>query len=208
MNVDIFTIEETEITKKQILSLIKLAFQERQEAGLKYECLTLSFEGFLKEIRDSIIIVAIDKDTRTLCGCTVLLFRHDKDNVLYGKEKHTSVHPEYKGKGIGSLLIKALRTKAVEHNCEYISCSTAVDAVSAVKVHLKNGYQIVGLKSFKSTNYYSYLFRMQLKFSQWSDSSYCKRQYKKSEKKVRIAYKADGSKTIFGKVLSKMGVKW
>ena len=177
------------------------AFQERQDAGLNYGCLTLSFDDFLKEIRDSIILVAIDKDTGTLCGCTVLLLRYDRDGILFGKEKHTSVHPEYKGKGIGSLLIKALSIKALERNCEYICCSTAVDAVSAVKVHLKNGYQIVGLKSFKSTNYFSYLFRMQLKPSRWSDPLYCKRQYKKSEKKVRIAYKADGSKTTFGKML-------
>ena len=106
-----------------------------------------------------------------------------------GSYPNTSVHPEYKGKGIGSLLIKALRAKALEQNCEYISCSTAVDAVSAVKVHLKNGYQIVGLKSFKSTNYYSYLFRMQLKPSQWSDPSYCKRQYKNCTKFTSFMHK-------------------
>ena len=188
--------------------MIKTAFQERKDAGLNYGCLSLSLDGFLKEISDSIILVAVDKDTRTLCGCTVLLLRRDKKGVLYGKEKHTSVHPDCKGKGMGSLLIMALREKAIEQGCDYVCCSTAVDAESAVKVHLKNGYQLVGLKSFKSTNYYSYLFRMQLKSSQWSDPSFCKRQFKKSARRVRISYKADGSRTIVGRVLLKMGVRW
>lgn len=208
MKIDIFTIEESGVTKEQVLSLIKLAFQERKDAGLNYGCLSLSYDGFLREIRDSIILVAIDQDSGVLCGCTVLLIRNTKKGLLYGKEKHTSVHPEYKGHGIGSLLINVLKNKAVEQNCDYLCCSTAVDADSAVKVHLKNGYQIVGLKSFKSTNYYSYLFRMQLKPSQWSDPSFCKKQYKKSARRARIAYKKDGSRTIVGRVLLKVGVKW
>lgn len=208
MKIDIRTIEESGITHEQVLSLVKLAFQERKDAGLNYGCLSLSLEGFLKEIGESIIFVALDEGDGSLCGCTVLLIRHDQYGALYGREKHTSVHPDFKGMGIGSMLIKAIRDKAVEEGCEYLFCTTAIEAESAIKVHLKNGYQIVGLKSFKSTNYYSYLFRMQLKPSPWSDPAYCKRQFRKSARRVRLAYKADGSRTLFGRFLQKIGVKW
>lgn len=208
MEVNILPIEKTAVTKEQLLFLIKEAFRERKDVGLNYRCLTLSMDGFLKEIRDSEILVAIDGDTGTICGCTILLLRQDKDGSRFGREKHTSVHPDYKEKGIGSMLITALREKAVENQCEYIVCSTAVEAVSAVKVHLKNGYHIVGLKSYKMTNYYSYLFRMQLTPSLWSDAAYCRRQYIKSACRVRIAYKPDGSKTIAGRILSKFGINW
>ena len=170
--------------------------------------MSLTYDGFVEEAKDSVILIAIDEVSCFLCGCILLKTFRDKDNILYGKENHTSVHPDYKGQGIGSLLIVALKAKAIEQGCEYLSCSTAVDAESAIRVHLKNGYQIIGLKSYKATNYYSYLFRMQLTPSHWCDPAFCRKQYKKSRRKVRVAYKADGSKSFWGKFLEKVGVYW
>ena len=208
MSVSVFSIQDTEISERQIYNLIKIAFQERKEAGLNYGCLSLSFEAFLKEIEDNVILVAVDDNLGVLCGCTMLSFRMDKHGKRYGWERHTSVHPDYKGMGVGTMLISELKNKAIEFGCEYLGCSTAVEAESAVKVHLKNGYQIIGLKSYKSTNYYSFIFRMQLSPSRWSDPAFCKKQFKKSQRKVRLAYKADGSYTFLGKVLAKFGIKW
>ena len=208
MNIKIVTIEETNNTYEQVLSLIKLAFQERKDAGLNYTCLSLTYDSFIKEAKDSVILVAIDEISCFLCGCILLKILRDKDNICYGKENHTSVHPDYKGQGIGSLLIAALKTKAIELGCEYLSCSTAVDAESAIKVHLKNGYQIIGLKSYKATNYYSYLFRMQLTPSRWCDPAFCRKQYKRSRRRVRVAYKSDGTMTVFGRMLARFGINW
>lgn len=208
MKIKVYPIEKTNVSLERVLTLIKLAFQERKEQGLNYGCLSLSLDGFQEEVKDSMILIATDEDSDVLCGCSVLMIRCDKDGNRFGWEKHTSVHPEYKGKGVGSLLINSLKAKAIELDCEYLGCSTAVDAESAIRVHLKNGYYIVGLKSFRSTNYYSYMFRMQLTPSCWSDPLYCKKQYKKSRRKIRVAYKADGSKTILGRLLANIGVNW
>ncbi len=202
MEVTILPIEETSITIEQLYVLIKSAFQERKEAGLNYVCLSMTMPEFLKELESAKPLVAI-KETGALCGCTILKLLRNRKGVLYGLEMHTSVSPESKNLGIGSLLIKAIITKAKELGCDYICCSTAVSARSAIRVHLKNGYRIVGMASYKKTNYYSYKFRYSITPSLYDRFIYRKCCFIKSSIKTFLLYKADGSKRYLYYLLKK-----
>lgn len=208
MNIQIMFLEDTSISNEQLFDLVKLAFQERKDAGLNYMCLSASISDFVLEIKDAYVLVAMDVEKNELCGCSILKVEKNKLGVLHGREKHTAVSPNYKGQGVGSKLIDTLKCKAIELGCDYLTCTTAVSAKSAVAVHVKNGYQIVGLKSFRQTNYYSYIFRMQLTPSVWKDAKYCKHQFQKSAVKTYLAYRKDGNKTCVGRLFSKIGINW
>lgn len=194
MNIIIVPIEETNITVEQLFRLIKEAFQERKEAGLAYICLSMTIHEFMEELENSMPYVAIDKDVDVLCGCAILKIRRDKNALLYGLEMHTSVAPKYKNRGIGSMLINTIKIRATEAGCSYLSCSTAISAKSAIKVHLKNGYKIVGMASYPKTNYYSYRFKLQLLPLPHSNFIYRKINFLKSAIKTVLFYNADGNK--------------
>ena len=81
--------------------------------------------------------------------------------------------------------------------------TTAVGAESSVKIHLKQGYKIIGLGSFPTTNYYSYIFRLYLQPSIWQNSSFCKIRYAISYLKTHLTKKENGSFTLLGSILKK-----
>lgn len=204
MNINIVPLEETSITIEQLFMLIREAFQERKVAGLNYVCLSMTVHEFLKELENSIPYVAIDRDNNTFCGCTILKILKDKKSLLYGLEMHTSVNPIYKNRGVGSMLIQAIKEKATEKGCSYLYCSTAISAKSAIKVHLKNGYKIVGLASYSKTNYYSYRFRLQILPLRHDNIVFQKIIFLESAIKTFLLYKADGSKRILYYLLNKI----
>lgn len=193
MSISVLPIEQTSITIEQLYVLIKTAFQERKEAGLNYVCLSMTIHEFMEELNNSIPYVAIDREANVVCGCTILKIQNNKKGLLYGLEMHTSVDPKYKNRGIGSMLINAIKAKAIEMKCAYLYCSTAISAKSAIRVHLKNGYKIVGMASYPQTNYYSYRFRLALSPLP-NDNFICRKFiFIKSALRTLLLYNADGS---------------
>ena len=154
----------------------------------------MTMPEFLVELEDSIPFVAIEESTEALCGCTILKRLTNKKGLLYGLEMHTSVSPDYKSRGIGSLLIKSIVDKAANLGYAYICCSTAISAKSAIRVHIKNGYKIVGMASYRNTNYYSYKFKYLILPSKLDSTLYRRICFIKSAIKTLLLYKADGSK--------------
>ena len=197
MNIIIKRREETGITYEQIVSLMHESFEERLLQGLKFTCSFMTVEQYKKKTSDGIIFVAIDEDTHELMGTAVVHIRKDSVGVIYGYNELAAISPKAKRCGIGSMLLRERVCEVEKKGGEYILSDTAVGATSSVKYHLKNGFKIIGLQSYSSTNYFSYLFRKQLVPSKkWNSNLYCKYVFFKSYIITKLKLKKNGSTTF------------
>lgn len=175
---------------EELFQVMKEAFKERFEQGLDFTCLSWSFEEFISKLRNDTILIAKNVDDKII-GFERLYF--EDDFVHCGL---IAVLPNYKRKGIGSLLFKTAEQLVLSRNCKYMLADTAVDAKSSVKWHLRNGFNIVGIDSGPNTNYYSYLFRKQLVHdSKWSNPLYSYFHFLLSALKCRLCYDRCGNYT-------------
>ncbi|OWV16432.1 hypothetical protein B7990_11885 [Fibrobacter sp. UWB4] len=204
MNVVVKKREETDITYDQIVNLMHDAFEERLQQGLNFKCSSMTVDEFKKCTEHSAIFVAINLEDDSFLGFGVVSIKEENQNQdKYAFIQDLSISPKVKRCGIGSKLQREMVCVAQNSGCKYMECTTAVGAKSSVKYHLKQGYKIIGLTSFPTTNYYSYVFRMYLQPSIWQNGLYCKIKYAISYLKTHLTKKEDGSFTLFGCMLKR-----
>lgn len=196
--------EEACVSYKDIVELIHESFQERLDKGLRYSCSFMTEEQYIQKTKGGIIFVAIDEESGCLAGTAVLNLRFDGKRK-YGYLEFAAVNNSYKHCGIGSLLLLLRKEAAINAGCNYILSDTSTQAESAVKYHLKNGFKIVGYESYRSTNYWSYVFRMQLTPSVlWNNNFYLKLHYLCSYIFIRLTRTINGGDTFLGKIYKKL----
>lgn len=204
MKIKIYKLNETAITIEQIIALLHESFQERLNQGLKYSCSFMTKEQFIEKTKAGIVFVAIDIDSNLLVGTSTLNI-HYKRNIIFGYMEFVAIKDGYKHNNIGSLLLFELTEVAKKEGCGFILSDTSTLATSAVRYHLKNGFKIIGLESYRSTNYWSYVFRMQLVPSVlWNNTSYMKLHYWQSYIFIKLTRNIDGTDTKLGTLYKKM----
>lgn len=187
-------ISETSFNYEQVYTLIKEIYKERVNSGIQFSVSKWSFEEFQNSLvkENAQIVIAIDSNTNEMLGCATYFIKLNKKGQKFANFRHAVVSPLAQRKGVGRKLNDARFEIAKREDCEYIQCSTAVNAKSSVEWHLKYGYKIVALRSFNS-NYYSYIFRYQLKPSiVWNNDFFVKCIYLWSAFKTKIKYKKNG----------------
>lgn len=191
MNIEIHQ-KDDRTSWEELTTLFHAAFQERLDQGLQFTCSYFTPEDLEQRCADAIVLLAIDKDKNRLAGTASVVINQD-ENGTWGYFQNMAVHPDYKRRGVATELEKRRTEIAKENECQHVMCDTAVGAKSSVKMHKKTGFRIVGLESFKSTNYYSYVFRKQLVDDpKWSNPIYCKLQYWKSAIQCRMYHLENG----------------
>lgn len=178
--IQIKQLKETKITLLDIYKLIQMVYKERVRQGMNFWATTVSFDDFKIEYErnSAVVFVAIEDTTSELLGSGTIYIK-TKGNIRYAHFTNAVVIPTMRRCGIGSKLKEARKQFAIENGCDYISCTTGVNAKSSVLWHKKNGYRIVG-KSFW-LGYYSYKFRFQITPSLlWNNSFFCRMIYIKS----------------------------
>lgn len=202
MKIEIFQKEETNITYRQIIELLHEAFNEHLQNGLIYSCSYIQEEEYISKVKNGFCYVVIINNT--LVGTGVLsIIKHKKKR--YGLLQYGAIKPNYQHKGIGSLLLNKRKEQALKCNCHYLLSDTSVNADSAVNYHLKNGFKIIGIESYRSTNYWSYVFRMQLTPSKlWNSSIFLRLHYICSYIFIRTTRRIDGSDTMIGIIYKKI----
>lgn len=146
----------------QLLKLIHQSFDERKEQGLNFTCSDYTIEDLKQKILCGKAFIALDKAGNVLgiSSCSI----HSKRNHKYAYAIITAVSPLCKGTGVGTALYKSRKEYIKECDCDYVISDTAIGAKSSVQWHLKKcNCRIIGYQSYKSTNYYSYVFREDLK---------------------------------------------
>ena len=198
-------IEQSPFTIDDVIELMHDSFEERLDEGLNFTCSTMTVSQFLQKTKNSIVFVAWHKEKQQLLGTATITIHCDAQNITYGYNEYNAVSPKVKRLGIGTKLLKECVCVVQSNGGQYIMSDTAVEAYSSVGFHLKNGFKITGLESYQSTNYYSYIFRMQLKSpSKWNSNVYVKFRYLWSAFICKSIKKSNGQYTCLGRILKRV----
>ena len=203
MNLEIRTKDDS-VSWQDLADLLHQAFEERVQQGLHFTCSYLTAAELESSSKGSIVMMACDRDSGQLLGTGSMKIEGEGED-RHAYQFNLAVRPGLKRNGISTQLHKARIEIAKSQNCAYILSDTAIGATSSVKWHLKNGFRIIGLHSFYETNYYSYMFRMQLKpHPLWSNPLFCKIHYWLSALKCRATFTANGDSRYLMSLYIKM----
>lgn len=201
MKVVVKKLSETSFTYEDILRLIHKSFEERLVQGLKFTCSYLTMDEYENKTKGGEVFVAYDTDTGLLVGTVVATQCTDTDGIIFAYYQYLAIAPEYKHRGIGTMLFIYIEREACRFGAQYVISDTAVGAKSSVRFHIKQGFHIVGYRSFRSTNYYSYIFRKQLVPSKkWNNPIVYNMLFLKSYVKTRLKYKIHSRPTFIYKL--------
>lgn len=161
MNIEVFE-NNGRFSWEELTDLMHQAFQERLEQGLHFTCSFMSAEDLRQQLENSTVLVAVDSDEKDVLVGMGAIDINDDENGKWAYMSDLAVYPQYKRCGVMACIFREIEGIAKSNGCTYIESDTAVGAKSSVKWHKKHGFKIVDLHSFKSTNYYSYIFRKDL----------------------------------------------
>ena len=152
-------------------------------------------------MQNGITLVAYAKED-SLCGTLSAHLYTDKDRNSYGYIEYLAVEPSQKRTGIGEKLFSEMERILLSKGVSYIMSDTAARAKSSVKWHRKRGFVIVGYHSYKSTNYYSYIFRKQYSSpSIWNSNLYSSMRFVLSYLKTVLERNKNGDERfLYGKL--------
>ena len=139
-----------------VLELLHESFKERIEAGLNYGCATFTLEELQSCCQDAILFIAYDESEEVI-GVIILRIKN-KAGFYYAYQEYVAVSSTCKGYGLATHLFEEALKYCINSGVEFILSTTAVEAESSVRYHLKNGFKIYRLVSFRNRNYYSYCF--------------------------------------------------
>lgn len=203
-DIKVIDLENSRFTHKDVVDLIHSSFQQWRERGVESSLLKLTPEVFIENTMHSSVFVAINGNGE-LVGTTTCDWLIDKHNVQYAYNKYSAVSPLMKKSGIGSLLFDYEKECARSRKCSYILSDTSVLAPWSLKWHIKNGFNRVGLISFNSNKYYSYLFRCQLKSpSIWDFGLYRNIRFFLSFCKTKIWQRPNGEHTKLARLIIRL----
>ncbi len=200
--VQIKELSETKYTINDVHEFIKSVYEKRADVGIHFQALSKSTDAIVQRISENngVVFVAVDECTQELLGTGTVLFRNDERQIPYAGFILAAVRPDVQGQGIGNLLRQRREECARERGCHYIISSTASNAESSIRYHLKNGAKKYGFSSSKNSDYYSIYFRKNLVGSFKGSSLYCFVRYQLTKFKTKLLFHADGTYTKLGTI--------
>lgn len=207
MEVIVKLLSETNTTYKDLADLLHDAFEERLEQGLHFTCSIMTAEQVEAKMKGGYVFVAFNRDTDELIGTVTIHVNTDKLGNVFGYHEYLAVSPKAKHQGVGTKLAEVWDLLLKEKRAKYVYSDTACRARSSVNWHLKNGFQIYELESYRSTNYWSYVFIKYLDDSIKKSPFLIKLHYWWSYLFIRTTRQKDGSDTGIGKLYKKIKSK-
>lgn len=207
MEVYIKRFEETNVTYEEIVSLMHDSFKERLDQGLIFTSCTMSVDDFKKRYSDGVIIVGFDKATDEMMAFYTFHLRSNNKGIKFGYLEQLAVSPKAKRSGIGTKMLAENCRIAASMGAKYMLSDTACRAISSVKWHHKNGFYTYELESYRSTDYWSYVFIKYLDDSIGKGSFRIKLHYWWSWLFIRTTRHKNGTDTVIGKLYKKVKCK-
>lgn len=183
----------------EALELIHRSYDEHLKNGIEFTCSRFTLDDLKSKTKDGYITTAIGEDGR-LAGFHFFSIRGSAAYCEF-----MTVSPDCKRRGVGTRIFDeevGFLTRIGRRTVKCIIADTSVLAVSSVRWHIRNGYKIIGLASYGSTGYYSYVFRKQLTSpSVWNCRLYCALHYAFSWLLCKSTRNKNGTLTALGKTL-------
>ena len=181
-----------------LLQMIHDSFEEHKLNGLYFTCSSYTLTDLKEKVLSGSCFIALSQ-TNEILGITSCALNYRKESAY---ENISAISPKAKRLGIGSCLLKVRTDFLKKEGIKSLFADTAVNAVSSVEWHKKCGFHIIGLESFKSTNYYSYVFRQDLdKRSTIITLFYYPLRFAMSSIVCHLTKNANGTYTILGNLL-------
>lgn len=198
-------IGETDVTYEQIVSLMHKSFKGYLDAGIHFTCSSMTSDQLRKNLKDCFVMVAMEPVSSSLLGMYAIRNSRNNRNRLFSYLEYIFISPEAKHSGIGTALMKNVIISSSAAGCDYMLSDTCCCAKEAVDFHLRNGFKKVGITSYKSTDYWSYKFRFQIKKpSMWDCSVYRNFRFLTSFCFVKLTKDIYGNYTKLGVLFNKM----
>lgn len=140
------------ISWEEITELLHIAFAEHAKNGLNYSASFQDKKTTQERVGDGVCLVAVLGDQLVATRTFRII-----NKVIYTSQ--LAVHPDYRGRGITVKLEDYILNYARANNIVALKCDTSERAKTIINLHIKAGWQKVGLASGQTTNYYSIVFR-------------------------------------------------
>ena len=151
------TLENTPFSDEDVLELVQNAFAPWKVAGLDTALLRMNLEEWRHRILGRTVLVYLEGN-KLLGTLTFSISNGGKGGYI----SYVAVRQDTKRSGIATMLREEAERRMKAAGVEFIESDTAVRARWSVKWHRRNGFKIVGLASFSTNNYNSFLFRKSL----------------------------------------------
>ena len=196
------SLNDSPFSYSQVISLIKTAFKQWEETGLNSSLLKMTEEDLEKMALARIIVVAYDSQSLDLIGTMTYSISKNNSSCYVS---HLAVDPRSSGRGIATQLYGFVLERIKKLGIAFVLSDTSVHAERSIKWHLKVGFKIIGLTSFQTNNYYSYIFRHQISHSIiWNCPLFIWSYYQISRLKTVVLLKADGTRTSIGRIVYRL----
>lgn len=169
MNIDINEIKIVPkpdyVSWEEITEVIHRAFEEKKEKGMNYLGSHQDVETTIKRVGNGICLVALHNDKVVGTLALKILEPTEKGRKWYNGNKYAyssqlAVHPEYKGIGIGKMLMEKRNEICYQEKVDELLAHTSIHAKDMLNRWKKQGAQFVELLSSEMTNYYAVRMRI------------------------------------------------
>lgn len=192
MSVSIIQYPNDLVTSRDIYDLIRRSYATRVAEGIRFVFNSYDFDSFCSRFNysDNVVLTAIDSVDQRLVGTLSMRFtKKGKGGELFW----LAVSPDSRGKGVSQQLFSAIINYARKEGLLYLQSDTATKAKSSIRAHKKAGFRITGFYSFRSTDYYSYIFTCPLsQDSKYLSPLYCQLSFIKSFLKTKLIRNVQG----------------
>lgn len=152
---------ENQFLLDDVQNLLCLAHKSNEDAGIVYATAHQNVEKLREKIGSGICYIAVDTDNGKLVG-TATISRKELSYWYYNDTayllKLVGVHPSYKGKGIGSLLVQKSIEQAKFDNIQLIVSDSAEENNALKALLMKFGFVIVDCVKYKSNSFVSAVY--------------------------------------------------
>jgi predicted N-acetyltransferase YhbS len=151
----------TDADVSNIRLLVNEAYKELADLGLNYTATYQNEEVTRERMQKGRCFVLLDGE---LIIGTILFFDRDylNRNKKCGYVGQFGIHPNYKRKGLGHLLMDYVESLAVQEGYESLQLDTAKPATHLVNWYLKREYQIIASTKWEGKTYESWIFERSL----------------------------------------------
>lgn len=144
----------------EIRHLVNSAYRELADLGLNYTA-TYQDEDTTRQRLASGRGLVLQSDNRII-GTALFSLKNYFTSRRSGYVSQLAIHPDWKAKGLGRLLMDACEDLAWENQIFYIQLDTAIPAQHLVEWYLRRGYKVVGEVQWEGKTYRSFIFEKSL----------------------------------------------